>query len=52
MLAGGYVWVYSMVLSGIVIGSIYVIIRIGFHTWKTPKTPKDQVCVCIVNVLC
>ena len=41
MLTGGYVWVYSMVFSGIAIGSIYSIIRIRFHTWKTPE---DKVC--------
>ena len=31
---GGYVWSYGIVLAGIVIGAIYVLIRIQFHQWK------------------
>ena len=43
-LIGGYVWAYSMVLSGIVIGSIYVMIRIQFHAWKTPNDKVHMHC--------
>ena len=32
--SGGYVWSYGIVLAGIVIGAIYVLIRIQFHQWK------------------
>ena len=33
-ISGGYVWSYGIVLAGIVIGAIYVLIRIQFHQWK------------------
>ena len=40
---GGYVWSYGIVLAGIVIGAIYVLIRIQFHQWKDIQ--EDYVCI-------
>jgi MFS family permease len=38
---GGYVWVFCTSLAGIVIGSVFLLIRIHSYKWKPEK--KDKV---------